>query len=164
MKVTFGFVSAIYRFSVNPEAHYTYKLLVCEYYGVRSMSRCPPSGAAAEVEKSLVAHIYGEWHTSAERDGSCSWTARPELETPSKVRREVSSKAWDDSKYQRSVRSKSSMSRCGLNEGLLTRFPCLAALFGLLKEPMTHSQLHRQPRQCFGIVHMLQVEESMYVP
>ncbi|RXN09831.1 hypothetical protein ROHU_031211 [Labeo rohita] len=67
------------------------------------MSRCPPSGAAAEVEKSLVAHIYGEWHTSAERDGSCSWTARPELETPSKVRREVSSKAWDDSKYQRST-------------------------------------------------------------
>ncbi|KAL1277472.1 hypothetical protein QQF64_024145 [Cirrhinus molitorella] len=38
------------------------------------MSRCPSSGAAAELEKRLGAHIYGEWHTSAERDGSRSWT------------------------------------------------------------------------------------------
>ncbi len=93
-----------------------YKLLVCEYYSVCSVSRCPPSGAVAKVEKSLVAHVSGEWHTSTERDGSCRWTAGPELETLSKVHREVSGKLWDVSKYQRSVRFKSSMSKYGLNE------------------------------------------------
>lgn len=70
------------------------------------MSRCPPSGATAEVEKSLAAHIYGEWHTNAEHDGSCSWTARPELETPSKVYHEVY-----DLESPKSVRSKSNMSK-----------------------------------------------------
>lgn len=150
-KVTFGFVSAIQRFSVNPEAHYMYKLLVCEYYSVCSVSRCPPSGAMAKVEKSLLAHISGEWHTSAERDGSCSWRTGPELETPSKVHRKVSGKPWDDSKYQRSVRSKSSMSKYGLNKWLLTRFPCL----GCWRNPWPTLDSKSRSKNILGAVHIL---------
>lgn len=52
-----------------------------------------------------------ESDTNAEHDGSCSWIARPELETPSKVHHEVSDKKRDDLKSQRGVRSKSTMSK-----------------------------------------------------
>lgn len=121
------------------------------------MSRCPPSGAMAEVEKSLAAHIYGEWHTNAEHDGSCSWTTRPELETPSKVYHKVSDKKRDDLKSPKSAQSKSSMSKYQ------------AALFGVLEEreqvrngPLSSPQAGQTvallqnldsylPRQCFRL-------------
>lgn len=111
------------------------------------MSRCPPSGAMAEVEKSLAAHIYGEWHTNAEHDGSCSWTTRPELETPSKVYQKVSDKKRDDLKSPKSAQSKSSMSKYQ------------AALFGVLKE---REQVCKSP-QAGQTVALLQSLDS-YLP